>query len=216
MFCFSGYSQNFFFFFLLFFWLIIVKRRNSLLFLNPFVLLTDLLFLLRGEVVLDVEGLPDLFGCVATDHVGNCLAPKLEKRLVIQEVGGKNEFEKLVLRDLHKVGIPPRDLLAALLFYLLFRKRRVVLVVLTVFYDLVKHRRRDIAKRQSFITLFKAVIVNHGGDGLAHFGDRIRHLAVLIVTCLELHGSFFFPGHGDGEDNQQRKLLICLVSKINR
>lgn len=45
---------------------------NSLL--SPLVLTTDLVFLLGSEVVLDVEGLADLLGRLALDHVGDGLA----------------------------------------------------------------------------------------------------------------------------------------------
>ena len=45
-------------------------ERSSLL--APLVLAADLLLLLRGEVVLDVEVLPDLLGGLATDHLGDC------------------------------------------------------------------------------------------------------------------------------------------------
>lgn len=50
---------------------------NDLL-LGPFVLATDLVFLLRGEVVLDIECLPDLLWRLALDHVGNGLAADIK------------------------------------------------------------------------------------------------------------------------------------------
>lgn len=45
--------------------------------LCPLVLTADLLLLLRGEVVLDVEGLPNFFGGLALDHIGNSLAANI-------------------------------------------------------------------------------------------------------------------------------------------
>ena len=46
----------------------------TLLLLAPLVLLPDLLLLARGEVVLDVERLPDLLRRLPLDHVGYRLA----------------------------------------------------------------------------------------------------------------------------------------------
>lgn len=58
------------------------------LLLGPLVLATNLLLLLRSEVVLDVEGLADLLGRLALDHVCDSLASNVEKSLDIEEVGG--------------------------------------------------------------------------------------------------------------------------------
>jgi len=57
------------------------------LLLGPLVLAANLLFLLRSEVVLDVESLADLLGRLALDHVCDGLASNIEKSLDIEEVG---------------------------------------------------------------------------------------------------------------------------------
>lgn len=62
------------------------KIRNGLL-LGPLVLTADLILLLRGEVVLDVEGLTDFLGRLALDHVGDSLAADVEEGLNVQVVG---------------------------------------------------------------------------------------------------------------------------------
>lgn len=62
-------------------------RWNNLL-LGPFVLTTNLVFLLGGEVVLNVEGLTDLLGGLALDHVGDSLATDIKESLDIEIVGG--------------------------------------------------------------------------------------------------------------------------------
>lgn len=49
------------------------------LLLGPLILTTNLIFLLGGEVVLDVEGFADLFGGLALDHVGDGLAAHVEE-----------------------------------------------------------------------------------------------------------------------------------------
>ena len=55
--------------------------------LGPLVLTTDLIFLFRREVILDVEGLPNLLGSLTLDHVGYSLAANIEKRLDVEVVG---------------------------------------------------------------------------------------------------------------------------------
>ena len=55
--------------------------------LGPLILATDLLFLLGGEVIDDIEGLADLFRRLALDHIGDGLAADIEERLDIKIVG---------------------------------------------------------------------------------------------------------------------------------
>lgn len=62
-----------------------VSRRLAVL--SPLVLAADLILLLRGKVVLDVEGLTDLLGGLALDHVGDSLASDIEERLDVKVVG---------------------------------------------------------------------------------------------------------------------------------
>jgi hypothetical protein len=61
--------------------------EGSLLF-GPLVLTANLVFFLLGEVVLNVEGLADLLGRLAFNHVGNGLAADVEKCLDVEVVGG--------------------------------------------------------------------------------------------------------------------------------
>lgn len=44
---------------------------------GPFVFTTDLILLLRGEIILDIEGLADLLGRLSLDHVCNGFAPDI-------------------------------------------------------------------------------------------------------------------------------------------
>jgi hypothetical protein len=55
---------------------------------GPLVLTTNLVFLLRSEVILDVEGFADLLRRLALDHIGDGLATNVEKSLDIKIVGG--------------------------------------------------------------------------------------------------------------------------------
>ena len=64
------------------------RGLRRLAILGPLVLATNLLLLLGGEIVLDVEGLADLVGGLALDHVGNRLAADVEEGLDVEVVGG--------------------------------------------------------------------------------------------------------------------------------
>jgi hypothetical protein len=65
----------------------IIKRRRDrdarLAIFSPLILTADLLLLLRGEVICDVESLSDLLGRLALDHVGDGLATNIKKRLML-------------------------------------------------------------------------------------------------------------------------------------
>ena len=56
------------------------------LLLRPLVLAADLVLLLRGKVVLDVECLADLVGRLALDHVGDSLTADVQKSLNVEVV----------------------------------------------------------------------------------------------------------------------------------
>ena len=66
-----------------------VGRREGgmvYLLLSPLVLATNLIFLLGGEIVLDVECLADLFGALPFDHICDGLAANVEKSLDVKVV----------------------------------------------------------------------------------------------------------------------------------
>jgi len=62
--------------------------KTDLTILSPLVLSANLLLLLGGEVVGDVECLADLLRRLSLDHVGDCLATNVEEGLDIEVVGG--------------------------------------------------------------------------------------------------------------------------------
>ena len=88
--------------------------KFSLLLLAPLILLPHLLFLCTGEVILDVEGLPNLLGSLALDHVGNSFAGHIQQTLDVQVIGSQDELKESSLiylrkksrtRDLKALGI---------------------------------------------------------------------------------------------------------------
>ena len=66
-------------------WICVILLSDLLL--SPLILTADLVLLFRREVVLDVEGLTDLLGGFALDHVGNSLAPNVKERLDVKVIG---------------------------------------------------------------------------------------------------------------------------------
>jgi hypothetical protein len=63
------------------------KGARRLAVLGPLVLAADLLLLLGGEIVLDIERLADLIRRFALDHVRDSLAADIEEGLDIKVVG---------------------------------------------------------------------------------------------------------------------------------
>jgi hypothetical protein len=62
----------------------VTGERRHLAVLGPFVFPTDLIFLLRSEVVGNVECLSDLLWRLALDHIGDGLAADVKKWLDIK------------------------------------------------------------------------------------------------------------------------------------
>ena len=74
--------------------------------LAPLVLLADLGLLFWREVVDDVEGFPDLLGCLSLDHGGNLGAGEVEQWLDVHVVSGEDELEEGLLLEVDEVGVP--------------------------------------------------------------------------------------------------------------
>jgi hypothetical protein len=126
-------------------------KGDRLAVLGPLVLAADLLLLLGGEVVLDVESLTDLIGRLALDHVRDGLAADIEESLDVEVVGGlqivsvyslqnaeegkmtyEDDLEEHFLVDLHELLVPLVDVgrLLARVRVVVLGGGRVVLVVL--------------------------------------------------------------------------------------
>ena len=78
----------------------VLLSGGSLIFIlmAPLVVPLDLLLLLVGEVLLDVEGPPDLLRRLALDHVGHALARHVQQQLDVKVVGGQDQLEKGALK----------------------------------------------------------------------------------------------------------------------
>jgi len=64
------------------------KTTECLTILSPLVLPANLLLFFWGEIIGDVEGLPDLLRRLALNHVCDGLATDIKKRLDVKIIGG--------------------------------------------------------------------------------------------------------------------------------
>lgn len=97
--------------------------------LSPLILASNLIFLLRGEVILNIKGLADLLRGLPFDHVGDSFASNIEKSLDIKVIGSlnriickymlikkelyfiyKNNLKQHLLINLHELLIPLIDI----------------------------------------------------------------------------------------------------------
>ena len=136
------------------------------LLLSPLVFTTNLILLLRSEVVLDVKCLADLFGGLALDHIRNSLASDVQKSLYIQVVGSldrckvsltslynmlktpyQNNLKEHLLIYLHKLLIPLINVCSLLsrIGIIIICCLRIGLVVFTPLKNLVQHGFIDLA-----------------------------------------------------------------------
>lgn len=145
----------------------LVREQGMCLLFGPFVLTANLILLLGGEVVLDVEGFADLFGRFPLDHVGDGLAANIKKSLNIQVVGGlmktavngpldqpswiraiayQNDLEQHLLINLHELLIPLIDVgrLLARIRVVVGRGWRIGTVVNAPFNHLIQHSLVDL------------------------------------------------------------------------
>jgi len=169
------------------------KEEANLSILGPFVFTTDLLLLLRGEVVLDVEQLSDLFWGLALDHVGDGLATSVKEGLDVQKVGSEDDFEKHLLVNVHELLVPLIDVgsLLAGIVGLVVGENWVTLVMIAPFDNLAKNRLVDVRNWDGFLDI--SAILEHVLDEDRTFGDGTRNLDNDLVVGLKLDD--LFGGH---------------------
>jgi len=138
-------------------------RTSNLAILGPLILTANLILLLRGEVVLDVEGLADLLGRLALDHVCDSLASDIKQCLDIKVIGGQNDLEKHLLIHLHELLVPL--LYVGCLFtgvgIVFVAGRRVMLVMLAPLDNFLEDCSVDIGDRNCFVHGFFSEIADH-------------------------------------------------------
>jgi hypothetical protein len=146
------------------------EKAMHLAVLSPLILPTDLLLLLRGEVIGDVERLPDLLGGLALDHVRNGLAANVKEGLDVEIVGSENDLEQHLLVDLHEFLVPFLNIggLLAGIGVIIGSGWGVILVVLAPLNNLLEDRLIDV----------------RNGDGRAH-----GSITKILNHVLDEHGA---------------------------
>lgn len=81
-------------------------RRTSLSFFTPAVFVANLRFLFRRKIVLDVEGLANVFWRLPLNHTGNGGACQIEEWLDIHKVSGQDKIEESFLFYINVFRIP--------------------------------------------------------------------------------------------------------------
>ena len=86
-----------------------VNSPNNCSLEGPLVLPPHFLLLLWGEIVLDVERLPDFLRRLALDHVGHRHASEVQQGLDVEVVGSKDELEQRGLVHIGEFGVEHLD-----------------------------------------------------------------------------------------------------------
>mmetsp|Transcript_44538 Transcript_44538/g.82003 ORF Transcript_44538/g.82003 Transcript_44538/m.82003 type:complete len:224 (+) Transcript_44538:1-672(+) len=159
--------------------------------LTPAVLLTHLCFLLRREIIDDVELLADFLSGLAFDHRCHLCTSEVQQALDVEIVCGKDELKENLLFNVHIFGVPLRNTAlheVGALQWLLDLLRWVVLVVLAVVNDLAEDGCLDIWQRNLLIS---TAVIHHVLDKGRHACNVGLHLKDLSLRRLELqHLSF--------------------------
>ena len=147
---------------------------------------TNLLLFGEREVVLDVERLSNLFGCLALDHVGDGLACDVQQALDVQVVGGQDELEQSALVDLEELHVPGGyvvgDLLAVLV---VLGRRRVIAMVCAPREHLLQYGRVHVGQRNGLLVVVAhAELLQHGLDRVRLLGNLRLHSEHLAVRAL--------------------------------
>merc|ERR1719447_292504 len=165
-----------------------VSCSLKLLLLAPLVLLPHLLLLAGGEVILDVESLPDLLGCLSLDHVGHCLAGNIKEPLNVKVVGCQDQLKEGSLINLQKICIPGGNVVSPLLLVLIvLREWGVILVVGGPLNHLLQDGSIHVGQGDNLLILFvHSKVFQHGLDGHRLLCNLDIHRKDLAITGLQL------------------------------
>ncbi|GMT36327.1 hypothetical protein PFISCL1PPCAC_27624, partial [Pristionchus fissidentatus] len=171
---------------------------------DSIVVLFQSLFLLRSEVILDVEDLTHLLRCLALEHSSNDLAENVGESIDEQIVSCFDNSEQHRLIDLEVLLVPLRNLLLSLLLLGHLLLGRVVLVLLTPFendsecrsIDGRKHKRRMEADLIVFIIVVHVVLLLAEllGEVVGHLDDVTRNFELDVVLRHEEDHHFVLKG----------------------
>jgi len=141
-----------------------VAETQRLTVLSPLILTADLVLLLGGEVVLNVEGLADLLGGLSLDHIGDGFAADIKESFDIEIVCGKDDFKQHFLVHLHVLLVPLLDVgrLLARVGIVVVCGWWIALVVVAPLHDLLQDGLVDVGNWDRL-----------GSSGLAQVVDQV-------------------------------------------
>lgn len=198
--------------------------------LGPLVLAADLVLLFGSEVILDVEGLADLVGRLALDHVGDRLAAYVKESLDVEVVGGKDNLEQHLLVDLHELLVPLINVgrLLARVGIVVLGGGGVLAVVLAPLEDLLHDRFVDLCSISvSGLSYARAAVkftYVGNGDGLlvvdteilqqvldqdGALGNIAIHGDLSVVGCGKLNLILTAIGDGSGSRHGGCSMWMC-------
>jgi len=159
-------------------------QTTNLTVLSPLVLAANLLLLLGGEVVSNVECLSDLLWGFALDHVCDSLTANVKQRLDVEVVGGEDDFEKHFLVNLHELLVPLLDIscLLARVGVIVGGRGGIALVMFTPFNNLSEDGLIDVGDRDICGQVL-AEILNHVFDEDGFHGDLLFNFDGDIVIA---------------------------------
>jgi len=170
----------------------------ALTILGPFVLTADLLLLLWGKVVGDVECLADLFWRLALNHIGDGFASNIKEGLNIEVVGGQDDLEQHFLVDLHELLVPLINVggLFARVGVIIGRGCGVGLVMLAPLNDLLEDLRVDIGDWDWDTESVISKILHHVLDEHRALSNLFLNFDLVMVVRQQGDGLWF--GHIGG------------------
>ena len=134
----------------------------------------DMLLLLFGEVILDVEVIPDLIHGPLLDDVGNGLAGGEQEVRHVHEVGGVDELEQSRLVHVEELLVKVADVVRPVLGLVISGGRGVVLVLLSPLEKSLKIGGVYLGQRNGIpvlVTILNPQIRHEVSQGEALLGD---------------------------------------------
>ncbi|GER40845.1 ABC superfamily ATP binding cassette transporter, partial [Striga asiatica] len=151
------------------------------LFEGPLVLSPDFLFLLRREIILDVERLANLLRCLSFDHVSNSLTGQVQKTLDVQNTY-QNKIKERGLVHFDKIRVEILEIVIRGRFVVRLGGRGGgrVHVALAVLDHLREDLTGDVRERDNVVG---ALVLNHVLNSLRLDSNRLFHLENLAIRA---------------------------------
>ena len=147
---------------------------------SPGMLPADLLFFLRGEIIIDVKLLANLLRSHVLDHVSNSLTSKIQKAPYVEVICSKDKIKECALVDFYEVSVKSFEVLVG--GNVAVRRLGSLDMALAVLYDLGEDLARNVGERNNVVS---AVVLDHMLDRLRLQSHRFLQLESLTVITLQ-------------------------------